>query len=728
MRILVAYSLQSTFVQNTLDYLTALQKHLQADVDFVHVTHGAIMDFDMAQYDAVFHSYCARLCFPGYVSSHYLAHLRRFRGLKVLAVQDEYDETDALKAAIRDLQFDVVLTCTPEEPRDYVYPAAEFPGVRFERVLTGYVSDDLVSAHGAGAPLRERPIVLGYRGRDIGGRYGRLGYEKYIIGVRMKEICTARGVRCDIAVDEQSRIYGSAWFDFVGACRAMLGSESGSNVFDFDGSIARTYQDMAKARGGAVSYEDFEPIVRAHEEKIDMGQISPRVFECAVMRTPMVLFRGRYSDAILPDVHYIPLDKDFSNADHVLDRLSDIPALEAMAQRAYDHLVGSGEFSYRAFGARTGQIIREEIARRRKPPIHADPIPQPDQRDLQLRGQRPTPAPGSHEIFLDEQNRYYAGVYGDEVKRLNAEIARHMGVLHAEIARLNAVYQSSRHREAHSRQADGRQAVSALPDARFAASCRRGADEDAAFREAENVQQTALKTAPAPGAWKRMSTLYQERIAALNAHLTQINAAYEDLVGRANVLILLNTLEGQALGWRATEETIVREKTRLEHDYAVEHARIAAMSAGQWRHAGPPARLDLTMPCPPDRMEEAVASLRHQAHALGGEPVDWTGVSREIQDRLALAARQRSDYLAAWDSAARRANQAFAEMAAAARGLGIGGARVGARAALLKARVVAQRLRWGARTRARELKLAVRLGPRCVLAKLHAVWRRLRAR
>ena len=36
------------------------------------------------------------------------------------------------------------------------------------------------------------------------------------------EICTERGIPHDIAMDEQSRIYGEAWFDFLGSSRSML--------------------------------------------------------------------------------------------------------------------------------------------------------------------------------------------------------------------------------------------------------------------------------------------------------------------------------------------------------------------------------------------------------------------------------------------------------------------------------------------------------------------------
>lgn len=347
-KLLVAYSQTSTHVQTTLDYLRALKSDF--DTSYLHVSHEAEIDFDFAAagYDIVFHNYCARLCLDGYVSTSYQAALRNFTGLKVMAVQDEYDHTNKLKTAIKDCGFHIVLTCVPQDALEYVYPRSEFPGVEFITVFTGYVPDGYAAAHPTPMPLAERPIVLGYRGRDIGPRYGRLGFEKYEIGRRMKEICDSKGVANNIAMDEASRIYGTAWFDFVGQCRAMLGSESGANVFDFDGRVAEELKRMTVELGRTPTHAEFKPVVGKLDTEIDMGQISPRVFECAVMRTPMVLFRGRYSDAIEPDVHYIPLELDFSNAEEVLRRLHDLPALEAMSQRAYNHLVASGNFGYRA--------------------------------------------------------------------------------------------------------------------------------------------------------------------------------------------------------------------------------------------------------------------------------------------------------------------------------------------------------------------------------------------
>ena len=148
-------------MQTTMDYLLALKRYSGFDASYVHVTHDAVINFDLDKFDVIFQNYCARLCFDGYVSTEYGEAMKRFRGLKILAVQDEYDRTNVLKAAIKDFGFHVVLTCVPQDSLEYVYPRDEFPNVEFLTVLTGYVPDDLAvnvpPPHSlGGAPHRRR--------------------------------------------------------------------------------------------------------------------------------------------------------------------------------------------------------------------------------------------------------------------------------------------------------------------------------------------------------------------------------------------------------------------------------------------------------------------------------------------------------------------------------------------------------------------------------------------
>ncbi|HZI41389.1 MAG TPA: hypothetical protein VFD67_06780, partial [Gemmatimonadaceae bacterium] len=328
-KLLVIYSIASTVVATTVEYVRSFGRYSRNDVSYINGTHGAVLGVELSGFDAVWLNYCCRLCFPGYVGPGVREALRTYGGLKLMSVQDEYDRTETLRQAIEELGFDVVFTCVPQHSLRYVYPKERFPHTEFITVLTGYVPDHLERRLDA-TPLERRPIVVGYRGRDIGPRYGELGFWKAEIGRRMKSICLERGIRCDIEVSEESRIHGESWYAFVESCRTMLGSESGSNVFDFDGSIERQYETLKRAKSG-VSYEEFQPFLAKHETDIGMGQISPRVFEAAALRTPMILLTGRYSGLIRPGEHYIELKKDFSNVDDVFRQVEDTAALNAMA-------------------------------------------------------------------------------------------------------------------------------------------------------------------------------------------------------------------------------------------------------------------------------------------------------------------------------------------------------------------------------------------------------------
>ena len=416
-RILVAYSMASSYVPTTLEYLMALKNFTDYQVEYIHVTHGAWMDFDINEYDVVFHNYCARLCFDGYVSEHYQNALLNFRGLKIIAVQDDYDRTATLHRAIRRLGFHVLLTCIPSDFWPLVYPRSELPGLSIVQGLTGYMPERLLDRRLPVVPLAERKTWVAYRGRNLGAKYGRLGFEKYEIGRRMIEMCAARRIPYDIAMDEVSRIYGDAWFEFLGSSRTMLGTESGSNAFDFDGDLEQEIKAFEAAHWRPPKYQEFKHILEPLEAPFNVGQISPRVFESAAMMTPMILFRGSYSNAIEADVHYIPLEKDFSNADAILARLDDLEYLQGFADRAHQHLVRSGKYGYRSLAQLLANTIEEQYLLRIDPAWVAYRVPTARQLPLECAkhgranrqstafAEKPTDLPLAGDAFKERQAR-----------------------------------------------------------------------------------------------------------------------------------------------------------------------------------------------------------------------------------------------------------------------------------------------------------------------------------
>jgi hypothetical protein len=345
-RVLVLYDHHWTHVKTIAHYLESF--HRFSRHDFYFTTSFGKCLYDLDYFDAVIVHYSVRTCHPGHLSKSYEAALARYRGLKVSFVQDEYEATDALCDAFERLGINVVFTCVPSESVPRVYSPTRFARVRFVNVLTGYVPLDIFDVQAA-KPMRERSIVLGYRGRRIGWWYGDLGQEKLVIGQRMKAICAERNIAADIAWEEHDRIYGDDWFKFLANCKATLGTESGANVFDRDDSLSLAVQRELIQNPNATYQNVHEKYLRELEGQVVMNQISPKVFEAIACRTALVLFEGRYSDVLKPHEHFIPLKKDFSNVDEVLARLADDDFLEAMADRAYRDIVASGRYSYEAF-------------------------------------------------------------------------------------------------------------------------------------------------------------------------------------------------------------------------------------------------------------------------------------------------------------------------------------------------------------------------------------------
>ena len=262
-----------------------------------------------------------------------------------------------------------MFTCVPKEGLEYVYPRADFPKTEFIETLTGYVPED-PSLESYQLPMAERSLRIFYRGRDLPYQYGLLGREKYTIGLEVKRLADARQLSCDIAVDSMSRIYGAEWYRRLASARATLGTESGSNIFDFDGSLASLCRDF--------SHQPFEDIhsrfLAAHEGPVSMNQISPKIFEAIRLRTALILFEGTYSGVVQPDVHFIPLKKDYSNIADVFAKLEDIPFLEKMTALAYDDIVATKRYSYESFVGEFDEFVIRNVRKAARAKIGMLPL------------------------------------------------------------------------------------------------------------------------------------------------------------------------------------------------------------------------------------------------------------------------------------------------------------------------------------------------------------------
>ena len=140
---------------------------------------------------------------------------------------------------------------------------------------------------------------------------GELAHEKVFIGSEFSRRSKLKGLRVDISSREEDRLYGSDWDNFLGNCKAVLGTESGASVGDFDGSIESRGRRYLQQNPNANFSQFSNKILKKVEGNLPLNQISPRCFEAMALRTPMILFEGNYSGIISANRHYISLKKDF---------------------------------------------------------------------------------------------------------------------------------------------------------------------------------------------------------------------------------------------------------------------------------------------------------------------------------------------------------------------------------------------------------------------------------
>ncbi len=348
LNILVLYNHGSTYINTVQEYLESFSKYSRHNIYYADGLQGSQCITDLSLFDVVAIHYSLRLCLPDYISTDFAKALQKYEGLKVLFIQDEYNHTNLTIQGIRDLGINLVFSCVPPQYKEAVYPIENLPNVEFIHILTGAVPLHLEKFHPV-KPLSQRDLLIGYRGRVLPYYLGELAREKFTIGQKMRQICEERGLLVDIECDDNKRIYGDAWYEFLQNCRATLGTESGSNVFDFDGSLERTIQQALKINPALTYEEAYQRWIAPHEGLVKMNQISPKIFESIALQTALILFEGSYSGVIQPELHYIPLKKDFSNIDEVLDKIQDDEYLQDLTRRTYQDIIETGAYSYKSF-------------------------------------------------------------------------------------------------------------------------------------------------------------------------------------------------------------------------------------------------------------------------------------------------------------------------------------------------------------------------------------------
>ena len=142
--------------------------------------------------------------------------------------------------------------------------------------------------------------------------------------------------------------------------RAMLATPSGSNVFDFDGSI----KNQLDKKYGQASFEKYldilEELKPIEREFQDMGQISPKIFEMFAFGVVPLIIPASLIPEMKANENYIEVSPALDNLGEVFEKLEDRQLCEKIISKNYQ-ILDSNKYSYKNFIESLEKLIRINV-------------------------------------------------------------------------------------------------------------------------------------------------------------------------------------------------------------------------------------------------------------------------------------------------------------------------------------------------------------------------------
>jgi hypothetical protein len=255
---------------------------------------------------------------------------------KALFLANEYKDMPAKLRFAQQLGISLLVTQSTHADVQGLY-RERLPGVAVTGIVNAGVDLELFAAR---TPVHERPIDIGYRSYEAPWYLGHVERSR----IAAEVVARSAALRTDISLDEDARFGAVEWAAFLDSCRAQLGCEAGTDYLELDDRSRLAVNAYLAERPDATFDEVYDRFFRDYRDPVSGRVLSARVAEAAATGTVQILVEGHYDGYFEPDVHYIPLRKDFSNVDEALAKLQDAELAAGMAARARD--VATSELRY----------------------------------------------------------------------------------------------------------------------------------------------------------------------------------------------------------------------------------------------------------------------------------------------------------------------------------------------------------------------------------------------
>ena len=272
---------------------------------------------------------------------------------KIAMPQDEYDHCELLDEWLFELGVDVIYSHFGEPARSLLYPLMS-RRARFVQCVGGYVDDAMARRYASVLhPVESRPYDVVRREGESPFWLGRHGQTGQRIGEEFRRCAGRLGLS---VADFNRGLDGSderPWPEVLASGKTVLGHENGSDVLDRRGEV-RSVAEALLRETPSLPFNAFSERMHPGWDAYRFRLLSPRHLEAVMTKTCQILVEGRYGDVLRPHEHYIPVKPDLSDLETALHSIRDPDRLRTITERAYEDIVMSGRYSYKALADEIG--------------------------------------------------------------------------------------------------------------------------------------------------------------------------------------------------------------------------------------------------------------------------------------------------------------------------------------------------------------------------------------
>ena len=176
-----------------------------------------------------------------------------------------------------------------------------------------------------------RNIDIGNRSQSYAfytGNFGRIvTIPEFIKKIKKQKL------NIDFSQEINKRLKTKDWFKFLKTCRSTISCESGSFYLQWNDTIRNQVNKIMKKRPNTSFDYINKNFLKNSKNYVSGNIVSARHFDAIASGTCNILVEGSYNNTLVPDTHYIKLNKNLSNWKEVIERVRDKKETEKIAKK-----------------------------------------------------------------------------------------------------------------------------------------------------------------------------------------------------------------------------------------------------------------------------------------------------------------------------------------------------------------------------------------------------------